>query len=283
MKRLRRSYETLRSHAKMFLMKRRALRQASRDECPIAVVAIETTQHCNRRCHYCPVSLDPKPVRAMERRVFEEIISQLSAIGFHGRLTYHFYNEPLLNRDLEILVAHAAGRLPAASHVIYTNGDLLTEERAASLFSAGVTKFVVTDHGGRTLTELVMRVSRSPKFIHPRVDFRRYTPDTSLFNRGGLVKVGNQRSLKYCAYPAYEMVIDVDGNVILCCNDYYGVHKFGNITTTPILEIWYSPEMSRLRARLLSGHFDLPICCTCAGVEPPVGLSPSLTVLRDKL
>lgn len=274
---VRRSYETLRSGVKMFLMRRLALRQASRDECPISVVAIETTQHCNRRCGYCPVSHDPKPARAMERRVFEHIIGQLSAIKFHGRLTYHFYNEPLLNRDLEALVAHAAARLPAASHVIYTNGDLLTTRRAASLLAAGVTKFVVTDHGGRRLTAPVRRAARGWRLFRSAVEFRRYTPDASLFNRGGLVQVTNQRRLKYCAYPAYELVIDVEGNVILCCNDYYGSHQFGNVMRTPILDIWYSPEMTRLRARLLAGHFDLPICRTCAGVAQLTASSTSST------
>jgi radical SAM protein with 4Fe4S-binding SPASM domain len=247
-------------------MKWLAIRQASYDECPIAVVAIETTQHCNRRCGYCPVSHDPKPTRAMELQVFEEIIRQLAAIKFHGRLTYHFYNEPLLNRNLEKLVAYAAHRLPTASHVIYTNGDLLTTERLASLSAAGVTKFVVTDHGGGKLTEPVRRAARTPKLFRSYIKFRRYTPDTSLFNRGGLVQIENQRKLKYCAYVAYEMVIDVEGNVILCCNDYYGGQRFGNVMKTPILDIWYSPEMTQLRTRLMAGHFDLPICRTCAGV-----------------
>jgi radical SAM protein with 4Fe4S-binding SPASM domain len=102
--------------------------------------------------------------------------------------------------------------------------------------------------------------------LRSRIKFRRYTPDTSLFNRGGLVRVDNERRLKYCAYPAYELVIDVDGNVVLCCNDYYGANHFGNVMQTSLLDIWHSTAMSEVRARLLAGHFDLPICRTCAGV-----------------
>ena len=270
MSRWRRAYEMVHGNTKMLLMKHLSRWQATHD-CPISVVSIETTQHCNRRCTYCPVSSDPKPVRAMELRVFREIIGQLASIKFHGRLTYHFYNEPLLNSDLEKLVEYAARCLSGVDHVIYSNGDLLTAERAASLFDAGVTKFVVTDHGGKELTEPVRRAKRRPRILPSRIQFRRYTPDTALFNRGGLVKVENQRKLKYCAYPAYEMIIDVDGNVILCCNDYYASHQFGNVMQTPILEIWHSTAMSQLRDRLLRGHFDLPICKVCAGLSATGG------------
>jgi radical SAM protein with 4Fe4S-binding SPASM domain len=258
----------------MLLMKHLSRWQAATSDCPISVVAIETTQHCNRRCHYCPVSFDAKPVRAMEPGVFREIIGQLASIRFHGRLTYHFYNEPLLNADLEKLVAYAARYLSGVDHVIYSNGDLLTTERAESLFAAGVTKFVVTDHGGKELTEPVLRAKRRPRSLGSRIQFRRYTPDTALFNRGGLVKVENQRKLKYCAYPAYELIIDVDGNVILCCNDYYGSHQFGNVMEMPILDIWNSASMSQLRNRLLRGHFDLPICQVCAGIPVSGGNQP---------
>ena len=85
----------------------------------------------------------------MNFQVFAEIVAQLRQIRFRGFLTYHFFNEPLLNRDLETLVRHASQQLPKARHVIFTNGDLLTSARATSLLSAGVDLLIVTDHGGR--------------------------------------------------------------------------------------------------------------------------------------
>jgi len=133
----------------MFVMKWISVWLRVTKRCPIYSVAIETTQHCNRRCNYCPVSIDPKPRKFMNFQVFAEIVAQLRQIRFRGFLTYHFFNEPLLNRDLETLVRHASQQLPKARHVIFTNGDLLTSARAASLLSAGVDLLIVTDHGGR--------------------------------------------------------------------------------------------------------------------------------------
>jgi MoaA/NifB/PqqE/SkfB family radical SAM enzyme len=205
----------------------------------------------------------------MKAEVFQEIIRQLEGLRFDGRLTYHFYNEPLLNPELEKLVSYASRRLPQARHVIYTNGDLLTAQRLASLVAAGVTSFVVTDHGGRALTEPVRRAARMPWPFRSHIRFRRFTSASALFNRGGLIAVANERRHSYCAYPAYELVIDVEGNVVLCCNDYYGTHTFGNIMAAPLLDIWDSPRMSLVRRRLLAGQFDLAICRACVGIGQP--------------
>lgn len=218
----------------------------------------------------------------MKNEVFTKIIDQLRLIGFRGYLTYHFFNEPLLNRDLEELVRHAARYLPRARHVIFTNGDLLTSARASSLFAAGVNLFMVSNHGGHRLTEFVEHLERTWWIFHPRIWIRRFTQARSLFNRGGLVEVTRPRRFDYCSYLAFEMVIDVDGNVVLCCNDYYGATQFGNIMQTSILNIWRSSAMTTLRKRLLKGEFDLPICRKCAGVEvrEPVPLTRKPAILE---
>jgi len=272
--RIKRSSKKDLTTLKMFLMKWISVWLKITNGCPILSVAIETTQHCNRRCTYCPVSIDPKPRRTMKFEIFKEIINQLALIGFRGYLTYHFFNEPLLNRDLEKLVQHASHHLPKARHVIFTNGDLLTSQRARSLFASGVSLFLVTNHGGRGLTEFVQQIEHAWWIFHPRIWFRRLTHDRSLFNRGGLVEVTRPRRFSYCSYLAYEMVIDVDGNVVLCCNDYYGNTQFGNVMRTPILNIWNSSSMSNLRKRLLQGEFDLPICRRCSGVTEVLNSVP---------
>src|SRR5579872_6384586 len=41
-------------------------------------VDIETCSHCNARCQYCPVSLDPKPKHVMPLELFEHIARQVA-------------------------------------------------------------------------------------------------------------------------------------------------------------------------------------------------------------
>lgn len=43
--------------------------------------------------------------------VFEQIINQLALAKFRGYLAYHFFNEPLLNSELEKFVKYPLSEL----------------------------------------------------------------------------------------------------------------------------------------------------------------------------
>lgn len=230
-------------------------------------VAIETSTHCNRRCGYCPVSADPKGKDFMKVETFELILKQLKELNYRGRITYHHYNEPLLNKNLETLVAYSKRILPRVKNIIYTNGDLLTPKRFHSLLKAGVDRFIVTDHGFKKIPELLQNRAWWSFRKQRKIRLRRFNSASSLFNRGGLVEIDNMRTHSYCAYPTYEMVIDVSGNVILCCNDYYGHYTFGNVTERHIREIWASELFSAVRNDLLAGQFTLDICKKCVNIS----------------
>src|SRR6185503_15506674 len=79
-----------------------------------SVVEIEVSVRCNRSCIYCPNSKvgSTSPFSFMDIELFRRIIAQLSQISFSGRLSFHFYNEPLMRKDLEKLVAIARAPLP---------------------------------------------------------------------------------------------------------------------------------------------------------------------------
>lgn len=236
---------------------------------PFASVAVETSSHCHRRCSYCPVSVAPKPKRLMEMALFERIVGDLAGLRYDGRFAYHFYNEPLLNRDLEAYVRVAAEALPQAHHVVYTCGDHLTEVRAASLMAAGLDAFVVSDHGGRTLTPAVDAARRGLGGRRGPIRYRRVMPERALFNRGGLVAVANPRRPGRCAYPAYELIVGIDGDVLLCCNDYFGENAFGNVRNASLLEIWHGARFARVREGLLAGRAELSICQACTERSAP--------------
>ena len=81
-----------------------------------SVVEIEIGVRCNRRCVYCPNGTlgPPSSSDLMDVKLYRRIIAQLSEIGFSGRLSFNFYNEPLLRKDFETLVAIARAALPFA-------------------------------------------------------------------------------------------------------------------------------------------------------------------------
>src|SRR5947209_6778178 len=131
------------------MVHRRELSIRPEETAPIhwpSVVEIEVGVRCNRTCSYCPNgTIGPSASSAlMELGLYTRVVSQLGEIEFCGRLSFHFYNEPLMRKDLESLVSIARGTLPFAHLVLYTNGDLLTDARYRGLLDAGIDFFIVT-------------------------------------------------------------------------------------------------------------------------------------------
>ncbi len=232
----------------------------------ITTVELEVNSRCNLRCSYCPVSLIPKPdaPRFMSDAVFERIIGELARHDYRGRLSYHFYNEPLLRADLERLVAIAARELPRAHQVLFTNGELLTDERYGSLRAAGVAFIVITSHTGATHPERPFQIVQTP-------------PELELTNRGGLMRqlpaaTAEHRALA-CFAPDEMLIVTAAGDVLLCYEDARREHRFGNVMERPLDELWLAPAFVEVRRRLQRGEREAAsaICAQCtnrAHVEP---------------
>ncbi len=239
-------------------------------------VEVETSSRCNRGCHYCPVARVRRPDHRMSEALFRSIVDQLAEMGFSGRFSPHFFGEPLLDTRLEELMAYVRGRLPRARIVIYTNGDALNARRARSLLAAGVDSFVVTfEEPGES------RAFREVRRVFPRhVRWRRFhvrhwdADVTHRYNRGGMVGIGARDApARACQAPAVALVVDAWGKVKLCANDYDGRHDLGDLTTTPLRDVWESPVAVATRRALLAGVFEREICqvgsCRAAGPSAP--------------
>ena len=60
------------------------------------------------------------------------------------------------------------------------------------------------------------------------------------------------------------LIIGVDGDVILCYEDAERTTIFGNVITTPLKDIWFSPLAIKVRENLEKGNRDiLEICKRC--------------------
>jgi radical SAM protein with 4Fe4S-binding SPASM domain len=237
---------------------------------PIRMVEIETRTICNRRCSYCPNSDHSRPDAEMPEPLFVSIIAQLSDLGFDGRMSFHFYNEPLLDDRLERFVAQACAALPEMRVVLYSNGDLLTRARFEALLAAGVETLWITNHG-RSAAHCRWRHELPP-------DLRRHlryqtkdNPEIFWTNRGGLlphVAHVDAPLAVPCTALATSLVVDAHGHVVLCYEDYEGRVTLGNLQRQSIEEVWNSPRARTLRRRLLRGDRTCTAPCRgCNNVE----------------
>lgn len=233
---------------------------------PLSAVEIETTTVCNRKCEYCPNYTVGRPAAYMQEQTFYKIIDSLKKQNFSGRISPHFYGEPLMDKRLETLIAYVRANLPAAFIKLFTNGELLTTQRYLALKQAGVDMFRVSQHTERP-SDTVTRTLSEIKEHHPKlysVEYVDYFNDRALkLNRGGLVKA-EPRKMYSCSWVD-QLTFDYRGNAVLCCNDYNSSLVFGNIHEKDIQEIWHDRKYRKMRNLVANGFWPYEICRICSG------------------
>jgi len=226
--------------------------QQDRGASAFTMVEIEVNSRCNRTCSYCPNSVAPRAApKFMSDAMFELILERLREADFGGRLSYHFYGEPLLHPRLEALVARASAVLPEMRQVLYTNGDLLTDARYEQLLEAGIDHFIITYHDGVPSPARLQATILVPQLLQ-------------LTNRGGLVEAGPQAAALPCFAPSTMLIITITGNIVLCYEDARETEVMGNLKAESLLEIWESPRFRSVRAALAAGDREQAgICRRC--------------------
>lgn len=225
-------------------------------------VSLEISTYCNRKCHYCPNKDYETPKNFMSWDIFKSAIAQLKDIKYTGIFQYHLFNEPLFDERLTDFVRYTSTHLPKVTRVLISNGDLLNIEKAKELSEAGVDKFVVTVHDANPERNLE-RLKPVKEFLKEKMRLQT-SNELYLTNRGGLIDIEDEKrkaDYKKCPYIR-TLTIGYNGDVILCCHDYFRKYVMGNVMEKSILEIWNSYH--NLRKQLLKyNNPELPICKIC--------------------
>lgn len=235
-------------------------------------INIEINTNCNRRCTYCPNSISDRGMsknsRHMDPAIYNKLIDELAQINYRGRISPHLFGEPLLHPELAKLITYTRTKLPKATLMIFTNGDLLSIDKFNELLSLGIDKFVISEHDRSLSRQLKSLYSYVDDLPEKKRKIKRYNivPETRLSNRGGLVSPSQLNTIPRCAFHHNPVAIDYNGNVILCCNDFFSTMKFGNIRNERFLDIWFDKRFQKIRKELRKKRYKLPICQKCVDV-----------------
>ena len=236
---------------------------------PPAVVEVEIGTRCNLSCSYCPNSVLSRPEdNRIAPALFDSILDQLAEMAFCGRFSFHLYNEPLLHRGLEALVARVCLKLPEASPVLFTNGTGLSDRRHRALTEAGVARFIVTRHHGAAL-------------LPDRPNQTQLTTDQlRLTNRGGVLSSLDAPLRRPCYAPMEMLVVTVEGEVLQCFEDARRRRVMGTLRDQSLRDIWFGPAFMEVRRTLADGRRDhFPdLCALCDNTDyPRPGLTEGIT------
>ena len=227
---------------------------------------------CNRKCVFCPKSNEaaaPDTYQSMSRAIIDSIHDQLSEMKFSGTVSLCGYGEPLLHKDINYIV----NKLSKVSKVeIVTNGDVLTSKKLQELYLAKASTVLVSMYDGPEQIEKFNEIARQANVPNEMFILRDRWYDkyndfgVKLTNRAGTLSVGDQEKLgkfKTCFYPAYQFLIDWNGNIFLCPQDWQRRISMGNIMQASISEIWTGKMISKYRKDLLLGKRCNSPCTKC--------------------
>ena len=227
---------------------------------------------CNRKCVFCPKSdpaVAPDTYQKMNMKLIEKFTDELKKINYKGSVVLCGYGEPMLHKD----IYEICRKLAEASFVeIVTNGDTLNKDKIKKLYDADVNKLLISLYDGPeqvTKFKAMADASQVPEdfvILRNRWFDEKEDYGLKLTNRAGTVKVGvqdNKDTFTDCFYPSYSALIDWNGDVFLCSQDWQRRRTMGNIMLDDFFEIWIGKTITQYRKNLLNGKRCNSPCTEC--------------------
>ena len=227
---------------------------------------------CNRTCSFCPKSneqIAPNTHQKMERVLIEKLCSDLKKINFNGAFCLCGYGEPLLHKD-HIFIINELAKIGQVE--IITNGDTINDEKLREIYSSNASRLLISLYDGfdqlKKFQEMIERNKIPKDFVILRDRWYSDKKDfgVKLTNRVGTVSVGNQDKIqinKKCYYTSYQLLIDWNGDVFLCPQDWQRRVTMGNIMQKSFFDIWNGKILNKFRTLHLKGDRSQSPCNSC--------------------
>ncbi len=235
-------------------------------------IDLNPTELCNRKCIFCPRADDsiyPNQNLHVSLELCRKINNELKSIDYQGSIVLSGYGEPMMHNDLIEMVKILGDGIRLE---IVTNGDKVTTKIVKELFNNGLDIMIISMYDGPHQIEHFKKIFHEANISEESYVLRDrwYTINedygVKLTNRAGVVTVGKQEEVdinRSCYYPFYSMMVDWNGDVMLCLQDWNKKVKMGNITNDTLVNVWKSKNFKKYRKNLLLGKRNLAPCSSC--------------------
>ena len=255
-----------------------------------------------------------KTFKFMTLDTAKSIAKELAKNAWTARIEFAMHGEPTLNPDYIEIVKYFRKKLPKNQLMMTSNGGGLLRppgvvKSLEALFQAGLNVFAfdayeyvkikdkidaelfdshVPDSGGFTfdIHRYPDELEFSPhnRYGHNARKFIRIA-DISVASKGthsllnnhcGSGAPGLKEPLEArCAKPFRELAIRWDGSVAICCNDWRGKYRVGNVADDGLLAVWHHERFNSARRFLVRGDRSaIDPCKVCDAKSYRVGLLP---------
>ena len=280
---------------------------------PPFCIQIELTEGCNLRCSFCGLqgirAEGEKNYKTMKPETLVACLSAVRDAGWKPRLEFAMHGEPTMHPDYVGMIRVAREHAPRSQIMMTSNGGGLLRRpgptaNVLALFEVGLNILALDNYRGvgivpkieNALLETDLTVYQYP--ANPDGNpHQRHNPRTTRFvsivadieesSKGTHATLTNHAGcglpplaeplMKQCAKPFRELGIRWDGAVAMCCNDWRGMMKCGNVNDTPVDQIWQGSAMGAAREKLYAGQRDFGPCKVCDYTTYRNGLLPDNT------
>lgn len=278
------------------------------DQTPPFSIQIEFVEGCNLRCPFCGLqgirAEGIKNYKLMSPETLTIMAKQANIWG--SRLEIAMHGEPTMHPDFIGHIALIRKYAPRCQIMMTSNGGGLLPnplQTIKKVFEAGLDVLALDEYEG---IKIVSKIREALKTSNEKIVVYEYPTDPrgnphrrhkqselpfvslmadpsthksaktpKLVNHcGAAFPLNNSSSGKRCHRPFREMSIRWDGNIAICCNDWRGVYKCGNINDIGMEAVWQSPAFDAARRKLYRGERDFGPCKGCDAVSYRVGLLP---------
>ncbi|MBO4808559.1 MAG: SPASM domain-containing protein [Lachnospiraceae bacterium] len=248
------------------------------DQVPMPqVVNIETINRCNSTCSFCPASVkcEKRPLCKISDDLYHSIIDQLADWGYEGHLTLYGNNEPLLDTEIVERHRYAREKLPKSFIFMSTNGLILTLDKIREL-QPYLDQLIINNYAHeyklhKNVQEIYDYIKAHPaEFEDLEIIIQMRYLGEVLTNRAGAAPNKQATEKVYtqtCLLPYTDLWITPNGKVGICCCDSLEVTDFGDVSTTPVKEVWEGPKLQGLRKAIVEGRHKYPFCKNCDFID----------------
>lgn len=233
-------------------------------------ISIECNSYCNRFCSFCTRTYDNREKVRMPLSLIYKTLNELKEVDFKGLISFHFYNE--IFTDKRIYQLFDKCKELNLNNYLVTNGDFLTKENVKKLSEYNIKEFTFSLYDSKDRKDFE---ERSKQYIK-KFELDSYDWELIILNggegftnRAGYVNhVEEKVELPVkaaCSKIVKKVDVRYDGEVVMCCMDYYGLHSLGNINDQNIIDIWYGDKKRQQLADLKKGNRSkYELCSKCS-------------------
>lgn len=243
----------------------------------LSTIELNISELCNRTCSFCPrhdPTVYPNQKLFMTLETVQSLRDQIEQTDWYGEIHITGFGEPHTHPYLDEIVKIIGGCNQTFVEIT-TNGDRLIDtgegiDLTIHMFKNGLDLLTVDCYDGeKQYADRIMiakKISRHGKIRlrnhHDTGNAQELINEYGFNNRSGIM--GGEGIQNKCYLPFYKTLIDWDGGMVLCCNDWHRKEgHMGNILTDGLVASWNSQRLNSIRASLSKGNRQ-GVCAGCS-------------------